>query len=792
MDTKHINKTLSFDKSKDLLPFHYPISFNKNKQGFSLNNIINKEEFYFIYNEYQKKYMKNKIYNINIPNNINDKKNKNIYSSFNKKNKYIPKRKNNSNEFSNSISMIKNNKTNNDSSIRIETSFIDKNFNNDESLYDKHDDKSKIKLKKYSSYFNPCSQNLNINNNKIPFSGKLRKNQGNNSFNFKKENKNKSLIFHRNSNNRLFSSKSFNANNKNLKLETIDDNKYNNKYIQNYINKEMIYNKRMEKIDKLLKMLNDENQKKHNLSFNKNKNVTNIINKNGKEKYKKLKNIKMQLMKEYNKNITISNGHKVYKNNNNLINKSYYTPKEINIKRKENNIDLNAHKIKYDQKQGNKKNKILEYVLKYQKFSGQEYEKNLNIKPFKSIKKENTIPQKEEIKVNAEIININKNNQMNICKENIIEIKNKNRINKISNIPFHSKDLQTITNGQNIILDKKFGIEKLYNKLNNKNIIEDDNKIVQNNEIDYKNNFNNTKDIKRDVSYKFTNCEEGTKESNIEKDKKNYSLNNIFKTKSNNIDNNTISDIRRYLNNYYEIKYRKKIIKNNSFHSVGDNSNNYKETCYYNMLKNNLLQKLIKDENSNKDHNNNYFNNVSSNVNINININPNNIQNKNIDINLINCDRNSINKEKNRENNDQNNLQLLTPSFMKNQDEINHEKEFTQQKFNQQNSYKNNELNELHNFRNNFSFIPYDTKNNNKFPIFFGQDYTFKNMNINYRNKLTKNNLIKLNHSSKENHKNIFVNENQTNKQTNYNIKKEKRKEDLYQLLHFSQNLGLK
>ncbi len=195
--------------------------------------------------------------------------------------------------------------------------------------------------------------------------------------------------------------------------------------------------------------------------------------------------------------------------------------------------------------------------MKYQKFSGKKYEKNLNIKTFKSIK--NTIPQKEEIKVNAEIININKNNQMNICKENIIEIKNKNRINKISNIPFHSKDLQTITNGQNI---------------------------------------------------------KGTKESNIEKDKKNYSLNNIFKTKSNNIDNNKISDIRRYLNNYYEIKYRKKIIKNNSFHSVGDNSNNYKETCYYNMLKNNLLQKLIKDENSNKDHNNNYVNNVSSNVNI--------------------------------------------------------------------------------------------------------------------------------------------------------------------------------
>ena len=107
METKHINKTLSFDKSKDLLPFRYPISFNKNKHGFSLNNMINKEEFYFIYNEYQKKYMKNKNYNINIPNDINDKKNKNIYSSFNKKKKFIPKRKNNSNEFSNSISMIK-------------------------------------------------------------------------------------------------------------------------------------------------------------------------------------------------------------------------------------------------------------------------------------------------------------------------------------------------------------------------------------------------------------------------------------------------------------------------------------------------------------------------------------------------------------------------------------------------------------------------------------------------------------------------------------------------------------
>ena len=116
---------------------------------------------------------------------------------------------------------------------------------------------------------------------------------------------------------------------------------------------------------------------------------------------------------------------------------------------------------------------------------------------------------------------------------------------------------------------------------------------------------------------------------------------------------------------------------------------------------------------------------------------------------------------------------------MKNQNEINHEKEFTQQKFNQKNSYKNNELNEFHNFRKNFSFIPYDTKNNNKFPIFFGQDYTFKNMNINYKNILTKKKYM-----------NVFRNEQQINEQNNYNINQEKRNEDILQLFNFSQNLG--
>ena len=129
---------------------------------------------------------------------------------------------------------------------------------------------------------------------------------------------------------------------------------------------------------------------------------------------------------------------------------------------------------------------------------------------------------------------------------------------------------------------------------------------------------------------------------------------------------------------------------------------------------------------------------------------------------------------------------------MKNRDVINQEKEFIQGKYSRKNTFKNNEFKELNNFRNNFSSIPYDPEINNKFPIFFGHDYTFKNMNINYRNKLTMNNLIKLNHSSIENHKKIFAYENQTNKHANYNINQEKRKEDLYQLLYFSQNLGPK
>ena len=129
---------------------------------------------------------------------------------------------------------------------------------------------------------------------------------------------------------------------------------------------------------------------------------------------------------------------------------------------------------------------------------------------------------------------------------------------------------------------------------------------------------------------------------------------------------------------------------------------------------------------------------------------------------------------------------------MRTPDEINQEKTHIEQKLNQKNTFQNIQLNEFNNFRNNSLLIPYIPESNNKFPIFFGHDYSFKNMNIKYRNKLTKKNLIKLNHSNVENHQNIFQNENQTNKQVNYNRNKEKRKEDLFQLLHFSQNLGQK
>ena len=56
-------KQLINDKSDELLPFHYP---NKNSTNNQINR-INQKAFYYIYNEYHKKYMKSKNNKIRIP-----------------------------------------------------------------------------------------------------------------------------------------------------------------------------------------------------------------------------------------------------------------------------------------------------------------------------------------------------------------------------------------------------------------------------------------------------------------------------------------------------------------------------------------------------------------------------------------------------------------------------------------------------------------------------------------------------------------------------------------------------
>ena len=276
--------------------------------------------------------------------------------------------------------------------------------------------------------------------------------------------------------------------------------------------------------------------------------------------------------------------------------------------------------------------------------------------------------------------------------------------------------------------------------------------------------------------------------NNINRDR--YHSFDIFKNNSKDENFNKISNIRRYLNNYYQNKYKQNLIKKNSSNYTIDYSPANKEINYYDFMKKNLLEGLINDENVNKNNNNNCCNNLSPNININININPNNISNQKVD---INSNRNTINQDQIKENNDKNSLQLLTPSFTKRQEEKNEEIKVKSQKNDKQTTFKFNELNEIHNFTNNYSFIPNNPDSNNmKFPIYFCRDYTFKNMNIIYRNKLTKKALDdQKNYSYMENHQNIFSNKNQSNKQQiNYNINHKKRKDDLFQLLNFSQHLG--
>ena len=808
------NKSLNNEKLDEQLPFHYPSSLNNKNSDLGSYNRLDKETFYYIYNEYNKKCLIDKDKNNNntkIPksNNIINIKNKlgeNKFCSFNKKYKFLPKRKNQiKNDISKSISIKKNNSLNNEHSFSFEDYFLDKSQLNNESF---NNNKNKRKIKRCVSSYNPYKPKIDLNhgNNNIFIQFNIMKNKNNsNSVKNKNDNKNKTFIFRRNKKNRLFSSKSCFSNFENSRLNiglNREENKNNS--IIDYMNKDKIYNKRMIKIDKFVKNLNDENKNMHNLSFYKNnekKNDEFIDN-----KYNNIRIMKKKLLKKYINNL---DDKKKNISNKILFNK-YQTPKEGQIKRISdktkkaknnfnNSISKYDSKINIDDKEIRKNNhKIIEYILKNQKLKDKESEKNDNL-----YRKNNKY---------SRIMNLNKNEQfIQVCggeeqnKKEIIKIK----LNRIPIAPKNLKQFKTISSVNHIIHDDKLKVN--INNNAQKNKIREENKNLTNEDKDYNknvneenNSINNNKRNNQNITYKFSTLDFEKRDIIKNKDindelipnknnkneirLKDNSFDGFF---SNNINNNSnLTSIRKYLNDYYINKYYKKLNKNNSFNCPGDNSLPLKEDNYYNILKNNLLLNLIKEENFNKENNNkNYYNNISSNVNINININQNDISNKNIDINMNNSDRNNI-KNENNENNEQNELQLLTPSFINEQNENKQEQKSI---FNKKNTFKNNDINELQNFKNIIPFIPLNPENNNsKFSFFFGHDYSFKNKNINYRNKLTKINQFKLNNSNIDTHKNININENQKNNPAFYNINQHKRKEDLFQLLHFSQNLGSK
>ena len=809
------NKLLNNDNLDEQLPFHYPLSLNNKNSDLCLFNRLDKKAFYYIYNEYNKKNINDIKNNIKIPKgnkiiNIKNKISKNNFCScFFKKYKFLRKRKNQTNyNISKSISIQKNSSFNNDYSFGFEDFFIDKSKLNNESF--NNNEKDKKKFKRCISSYNPYKLRINLkygnNNLFIPF-GFLKNKNNRNSIKNKSENKNKSFIIRRNSKNKIFSSKSFFSNYKNSKLNTgfnTDENKYNNNNsLIDYMNKDKIYNKRMIKIDKFVKNINEENKSLHNSTFYKYKKRKDdsFIN----NKYNSIRIMKKKLLKncinifdEKNKNIS-----------NKILFNKYHTSKERKIERISdktrktknnfnNSISRYNSKINIDDKE-NRSNirKIIKYILKNQKLKVKESEKNNNNSHKKSEEK-------------SKIIKINKNEQFNqICVDNEQNKKEKIKlkINRIPIAPNKLKQFKTIASVDHIILNNKFN-ENICNIAHN-NKKKEENKNLTNEDKDYtkffiekNNSINNNERKNQNITYKFSTFDFEKRDlpknkdmnrdligvKNKENKVKDNSFNIIFCNDIN--DNSNSINIRKYLNNYYVNKYNQKLNNNNSFNLIGDKYFSLKEDNYYNMLKNNLLQNLIKDESFDKENNNSYNNNISPNVNINININQNDFENKNIDINMNNSEKDDIKKEHKIENYEQNSLQLLTPSFTNEQGKKNQEQKTECTK---KNTFKNNDINELQNYKNIIQLIPLDPENNNnKFSYFFDHNYTFKNKSVNYRNKLTKKNQIKLNNSNIDIHKNKNINENQKNNPAFYNINPQKRKEDLFQLFHFSQSLGSK
>ena len=164
---KKNRKQLNNDKSKEKLPFHYPILLSNKNCEKNQYTRINKKAFYYIYNEYHKKYLKDKNKRRKIPkrNSIDNKNksNNDINLSFNRKFSFIRKnKKENKKDDSKSISIHKYNTINSELSIGIGPNFEDKI--NDISFNKNDKDDKKKKLQRCSSNYHLYNQNLNYQN----------------------------------------------------------------------------------------------------------------------------------------------------------------------------------------------------------------------------------------------------------------------------------------------------------------------------------------------------------------------------------------------------------------------------------------------------------------------------------------------------------------------------------------------------------------------------------------------------------------------------------------------------
>ena len=786
-------KQLINDKSDELLPFHYP---NKKSTNNQINR-INQKAFYYIYNEYHKKYMKSKNNKIRIPKG-NSFKNENksfndINPPFHKKFNFVPRRKkNDNNEYSKSISIHKYNTINDiDFSIRSGQNNLEKS--NDASF-------NRIDKIEKENTFKRSPSNYNLYIPKLNYPNKLVK-KDNNIGRKSNEDKDKSFIFKRNPKNRILSSKSCCSNDKNSKFNIRANNKENKLENKNYFenSKEIIYNIKMTKIDKFVKLLNNNGKKIHHVSFDKNKDINNEVN--------ELKIVKNNLIKEYNNKRTISNINlkrdKIKKEylNNISYNKNFISSQtQISQKEEKNKIEMNksndleikyAHKNNskinlYDKEKNKNIHKMIEYIYNYEKFQDKKNNKNnRNFKKLNNIKNKRISNTFSKEKIRNDLNNEKLNEyiqikQIHINKDNKFKENNKNKI-KNTRIPYDLKYYQTIISGRKI---NKYNIKKEENK-------------IQTDEINYNkiNSINNYKYDRLDKKGKnFMKKEENNdnsneiKSSNIEQETKNNLFNTTYTTIINN--NPDIIGVRKYLNDYYKNKYKNNLTKNNSFNYARDKAQSFIENNYNDSLKNNILEKSINEDKNDKivNNNNNNYNNLSSNVNINININQNDISNKKININLNASETSIVNQEENKK---ENSFHLLTPSFDKDLNNKIIEQKNNKQEKNQKNTFENNSIKENNNCKI-MSNIPFNPDNNKKFKIIQNNDYTFKNKNQDYRNKLIKKNQFRCEHSIIENNKNSYFDENNSNKQSIYNINSQKRKEDLFQLLNFSQKLNSK